>query len=529
MDYYKFNFISPEDFSVIDKQLVKVRSEDLLPLHSEEPEFTDSDPEWKEDYATELDGFIAIDEPWKPKSKEEEEALVSRFIEGLKKLLDKENNWTFLQPLKLSIKNCMKCNLCSEACAIYQSCKKEIYRPTYRAEVLRRIIKRYIKPGVFGKLSSDIELNARTVMRLAELAYRCTICRRCTQTCPIGIDNGLITREIRKLFSQELGIAPKALHKQGTISHLLDGSSVGLSPVGFRSFIKEIEKDIEQLTGKRYRLPVDVKGVDILLVHSILDYIYYPETIASFAIILEKAGYEWTLSSKIPVLDAVNYGMWYDDVQLARIALKHVEAGKDLDVNRIVVGESGHGHTTLMAAADRFFTDEYDVPRESYIPLLWEIVRKREIKIDMDASDFPVTLHDPCHISRYVGIVKPQRNILREICPQFREMHPNGVYNYCCGGGSGFAIMNSMNFPEWRNKIASRIKIRQITEAFDTDLNPGIRKYVCAPCSNCKKTINEALSYHGLRRKYRIRCGGIAELVVNAMVDVESKILRSYV
>jgi Fe-S oxidoreductase len=180
-----------------------------------------------------------------------------------------------------------------------------------------------------------------------------------------------------------------------------------------------------------------------------------------------------------------------------------------------------------MAAADRFFT-EYDIPRESYIPLLWNIVRKREIKIDMDASDFPVTLHDPCHIVRFVGIVKPQRNIIREICPQFREMHPNGVYNYCCGGGSGFAIMNSMNFPEWRNKIASRMKIKQLVDAFDTELNPSIKKYVCAPCSNCKKTINEALSYYGLRGKYGIRCGGIAELVVNAMVDVESKILRSH-
>ena len=50
-----------------------------------------------------------------------------------------------------------------------------------------------------------------------------------------------------------------------------------------------------------------------------------------------------------------------------------------------------------------------------------------------------------------MGIVEPQRKILRAICPQFREMEPHGVENYCCGGGSGFAIMQSMNFPDWRN------------------------------------------------------------------------------
>jgi len=40
------------------------------------------------------------------------------------------------------------------------------------------------------------------------------------------------------------------------------------------------------------------------------------------------------------------------------------------------------------------------------------------------------------------SIVEPQRQILRKIAPQFREMTPPGVTNYCCGGGSGFAIMS---------------------------------------------------------------------------------------
>ncbi|MCK7471860.1 MAG: hypothetical protein MZU95_14570 [Desulfomicrobium escambiense] len=42
------------------------------------------------------------------------------------------------------------------------------------------------------------------------------------------------------------------------------------------------------------------------------------------------------------------------------------------------------------------------------------------------------------------------RESCARVCPQFREMTPHGVDNYCCGGGSGFAIMSGHNFTDWR-------------------------------------------------------------------------------
>ena len=81
---------------------------------------------------------------------------------------------------------------------------------------MRKIWKKYLTPGgkiLAGFRGHDIDLNWETVARLMELSYRCTICRRCTQVCPVGVDNGLITHELRKLFSQEMGIAAKELHE----------------------------------------------------------------------------------------------------------------------------------------------------------------------------------------------------------------------------------------------------------------------------------------------------------------------------
>ena len=118
-------------------------------------------------------------------------------------------------------------DLFASACPIYnESGEQDIYRPTFRSDILRRLYKKYVKKGgkFFAKISGDdIEASWTMVARLMELSYRCTICRRCAQTCPIGVDNGLVTRELRKIFSQEMGITVEPLHTKGSVQQLEDG------------------------------------------------------------------------------------------------------------------------------------------------------------------------------------------------------------------------------------------------------------------------------------------------------------------
>ena len=441
-----------------------------------------------------LDGLSAIAIP-KPDTESEKEELVAKFLSGLNKLLSKEDNWTFVQPLLLSMENCMKCQTCSEECPIYLSSgREEIYRPIFRGEILRRIVNNYLKPGgkFFSKLSgSDIDLNWETIARLAELSYRCTMCRRCAQACPIGIDNGLITREIRKLMSQELGFAPDELHTSGTIKQMKTGSSTGTNPTAMLDIVEFIEEDMKDLYDLDIKIPIDKEDADILLIHNFGEYLSWPENIMAFAIIFEKAGINWTLSSQMGGYDSVNYGLFYDDVQLARVALEHVRIAKKLNAKKVVMGECGHAHKALMPIADRILVDDNIVPRESAFPVLEEIVFSGKILFDPTKNDFPVTLHDPCNTTRSMGIVEPQRRILRALCPQFVEMEPHGVNNYCCGGGSGFAIFQGKNFPDWRNQISFRMKFKQVLDAFQDKIDPSVHKYGCAPCSNCKGALRD--------------------------------------
>ena len=522
--------IKVEDISKPSPRLSELRKEDFKPLPcpldkpEATPDFAPLSDTARERFEGTLDDTIAVSLP-KPKDKKEEDELVAKFLSGLQKLFTKENNWTFLQPLLLSMDYCASCHTCSEACHIYEaSGENPIYRPAYRSEVFRRLYKKHVKSkgGVLQAWrDGEIELNWTTVARLLELAYRCNLCRRCAQTCPIGVDNGLIAHEIRKLFSQEMGIVPKELHENGSVLQLKVGSSTGMNKAVVKDNMEFIDEDVSEMTGLEIETPWDKAGADILLIHNAGEIMAWPMNPGAFGVIFESAGLNWTMSSEIAGYDSINYGLWYDDAQFARVAIKHAQAAKKLGVKKIVLGECGHAHKALTVIADRVLTGDLNIPRESSMVTLEALISSGRIKVDPSRNDFPVTLHDPCNLVRLMGVVEPQRRVLRKIAPQFREMHPHGVDNYCCGGGSGFAIMSGHNFSDWRTQVAGRKKLEQILNAFEDELDPSIKKYVCAPCSNCKGQLRDLINYYDLWEKHTIMYDGLVELIVNCMTDVK--------
>jgi Fe-S oxidoreductase len=70
---------------------------------------------------------------------------------------------------------------------------------------------------------------------------------------------------------------------------------------------------------------------------------------------------------------------------------------------------------------------EFNSPRGNSMTFLDNFLFSGKIKFDSSKNNFPVNLHDPCNIVRNLGIVEPQRKILRYLCPQFREMTPHGA------------------------------------------------------------------------------------------------------
>ncbi len=114
-----------------------------------------------------------------------------------------------------------------------------------------------------------------------------------------------------------------------------------------------------------------------------------------------------------------------------------------------------------------------------------------------------MTFHDSCNIARSGDLVEEPRTVLRRVCADFREMHPNRRENFCCTGGGGLLSM-----AEYRplRLEAGKIKAEQ--------LRATGAKLVCTMCHNCIDGLNDVIKHY----KLPLRVVQVLELVSNALV-----------
>jgi len=108
------------------------------------------------------------------------------------------------------------------------------------------------------------------------------------------------------------------------------------------------------------------------------------------------------------------------------------------------------------------------------------------VRVDPGRNPQPVTYHDPCNLGRKEGIVAEPRFILNKVCADFREMKPNGKYNYCCGS-SGGALLSEEH--DSLRLAMGRLKAEQILKT-----GAGIVATACLNCHDQLKKIAEMYS-----------------------------------
>lgn len=95
------------------------------------------------------------------------------------------------QPLVTALEACARCGICAEACHYYRAKPKVEHIPAYRAEQLRSVY-RYehdFLSKLFPFWTRSKKLDEPTLANLTEIAFsQCTLCRRCTVNCPLGVD-----------------------------------------------------------------------------------------------------------------------------------------------------------------------------------------------------------------------------------------------------------------------------------------------------------------------------------------------------
>ena len=436
-----------------------------------------------------------------PRSPQEERALVSGFVSGIGKLFEGGDPET-RQRLMRAMRHPVDCPRCAAACHIFQgSGRDRQYLPGVRGGILRRIYHKYVRGG--GRLSTwwhgEVELDWTRIARLAQLAYSCNQCERCSRSCH-SADHALVARQLRHVF-REMGIAPP------------EQRGPDLSRI--REQVRDLDEDTSRRAGIEVRTRWDLEDAEVLLLQPASAVAEWPQNVAATALLLTAAGLRWTLSSELTA-DDPGGTFAEDSVEQLKRARRTVSVARRLRAKRIVAGESGAAYRALYGFTPRGGEDGPDVARDSAVTLIRDLVRNDRLQFDPVRNDFPVTLHDPCQLVQQ-GVLEPQREVLRRLCPQFREMDPWAEQNYCCGGG-GLTTIDSSR--DWRVEVSGAKKMEQVREAFSECLDAGTRKYLCAPCADCTKQLRALLERHAPWEGHRIRCGGLAELAANALVAV---------
>ena len=396
---------------------------------------------------------------------------------------------------------CVRCGLCAESCHYYAAQPQLQNMPVYRGEVIRKLYRDYgkRKKGFFGKAATSKSPDEKSLDALADMAFgTCTLCRRCTVNCPVGVDTASLMRTARSIATAA-GKTPEIL-VQLADSAISRGENIEL----FRDMLLEQFKDLEtetrnKLNDTTFSIPVGKKGADILFAGLSGEHSIVPQ-----AILFHYARANWTLS----LFEASNYGTFIGDAERSKkITQRIIDEARDIGVKEVVIGECGHAYTVLRWEAPKWFKEALPFRIRSLIEVLAEWVQEDRLALNPDANPEPVTYHDSCNLGRNGGLLEEPRIVLRAAVKDFRELHPNREESYCCGGGSGMVAVS-----EWdeRRLQAGLPKARQI-KATDS-------KIVVASCDNCRIQLSELNERYGLD----IKVTGLADIVVNAVVNKPS-------
>ncbi|MDY6881906.1 MAG: (Fe-S)-binding protein [Desulfatiglans sp.] len=386
--------------------------------------------------------------------------------------------------MQLYLDTCSRCGICTPACHAYASTPLPRYSPAHRAEVVRRIYKKYFKGQgrVLPGLGQAKKLDDTALTELHEAAYTCTGCRRCMVYCPFGIDTQQIM-SIAKLLLVGANAEPELLAMLADVS-ISKGESIDEIKEGFLNGLKRLEADVVQKWKQeagQTPIPADVEGADILYValagaHSIIP----------AAAVFNAAGENWTLS----FFEAVNFGAFVGDPTKTKMILDRiVNEAKRLKVKEVCICECGTAFRIM-----KQLSGEQPFEVSSITDVHARYIKEGRIKLKKGAIDGPMTYHDPCQIARNGGVIQEPRYILSHLTDDYRELSPDPRYNWCCGGGGGLVALGEETI-DFRMK-SSRVKADQIKET-------GAKVLVTA-CENCHAQLNDINEHFdlGIEVKY---------------------------
>jgi Fe-S oxidoreductase len=405
-----------------------------------------------------------------------------KFLEAFAHVLDHGNYGVALDTYaRLSA----RCGRCASSCQLYETTHEDRDIPCRRSELLLKVYRRYFtRTGLMkARLFGGFTLTDAYLDEMGEEYYRCTACRRCKATCPLGIDHGLMTHLARWLLA-EIDVIPKALLVAVREQLEGEGNTSAITVPGLKDTCEFLEEELEEEYGVPAKFPIDLEGAEYVFFPAVSDYLLEPDTLMGNAAVMHVTGGSWTIGTGD--FDGINYGLFYSDRMMERIVNNVIAEVHRLKGKKILIGECGHA--TRSAWYVPTFGGPDAPPVVNCLQYAYQALVDGRLPLSDRRIEERVTYHDPCNIARAGRITEEPRELLKAICTDFVEMTPNRTENYCCGGGGGTVSIDEIR--PFRVGLMGKRKADQIRATG--------AKYVVAPCANCKKQLKEICEDHGL-------------------------------
>jgi Fe-S oxidoreductase len=401
-----------------------------------------------------------------------------------------------MRSLMVMLETCTKCGNCAEQCHSFLGTEDYYNFPAARAELFRRIYKRYftLSGRLLGRFVGAEDITEETLDKWLTYFYQCNECRRCARFCPFGIDTAEITIIARHILS-ELGVIPKLI--QAAAANLpRTGNNMGIPKAATIDSAEFMEEEMLEETGLTIKIPVDKPNSDILYVPSSADFFTNIDTMIGAAKVFHVLGANWTISSSI--LEAGNFGLLFNFNIMAEHNRRLKNAAAEVGAKLVIQGECGHGWRSA-----KMYTNGLNGPVPFELIHIHHYCDKHLDKLPLKKLPMKVTLHDPCNYVRADHMVEQPRRILRACVDKLVEMTPNREDTFCCGGGSAI-LMEEMY--DIRMQLG-RKKFEQVKALGHID-------YLVIPCSICKAQLPAVFKHYGMGE---LEMGGLMDIVSKAL------------
>ena len=406
-----------------------------------------------------------------------------------------------------SLVGCVHCGMCDESCHYVLAFPDDNkMTPSYKADQVRKLFKANhdwtgsVFPWWVG--ADKVPLKDDDLETLKDIAFgTCTNCRRCTLSCPMGVDTATLNRIMRGLLSH-VGVMPEGVRVVSKDQWEL-GNQMGVLKEDYIDTIEWMSEELEEDLGhKEATIPLEKKGSKIMYCINPREVKYDPRTIKEAALIFWAAGEDWTMPEE--GWDNTNFGLFSGDDGLGGTSAKReYDKARELGVDKIVISECGHGFRSTRFEGVNWAGEAEPFPMESSVMTMLNYIKEGKIKVDPTKNPERMTFHDSCNNARSGGFFEEPRELLRLVSMDFQEMYPNRAENYCCTGGGG-----AMSMSEYTPKRLQSAKVKA------DQIRATGAKTVVTSCHNCVDGLNDLIKHYDLGCEVK----QLVNLVANALV-----------